>query len=137
MTAWRTVRSLSAADGVLLIEAAALLLVVRLSLSRVGFHSLRATLQGKPLSRVLPRDRVVWAVKAVARRFPATSCLVEALVMNTLLRRHGHVSDLKIGVRLGDRAWRDIPLDAHAWVECDGRIVIGAVADLDEYAVLA
>ena len=57
--------------------------------------------------------------------------------MSTLLRRHGHVSDLKIGVRLGDRTRPDIPLDAHAWVECDGRIVIGAVADLDEYAVLA
>ena len=137
MTAWRAVRSLSAADGVLLIEAAALLLVVRLRLSRVGFHSLRTALQRKPPSRVLPRDRVVWAVKAVARRFPATPCLVEALVMNTLLRRHGHVSDLKIGVRLGDRTRRDIPLDAHAWVECDGRIVVGAVADLDEYAVLA
>ena len=57
--------------------------------------------------------------------------------MNTLLRRHGHASDVKIGVRLGDRASGGIPLDAHAWVECDGRIVSGAVAELDEYAVLA
>ena len=57
--------------------------------------------------------------------------------MHALLHRHGHASNLKIGVRLVDRAVRDVPLDAHAWVECDGRIVIGAVADLDEYAVLA
>lgn len=136
MTTWRAVRRLSAADGVLLIEAALLLAAVRFGLSLLGFRPLRAALQRVSTSRQQPRERVIWAVKAVARRFPAARCLAQALVMNTLLSRHGHSSDLKIGVRLVDRAEHDVPLDAHAWVECDGRIVIGAVADLDEYAVL-
>ena len=137
MTLWRAVRGLPAADGVLLIEAAALLLAARLGLSLIGFQSLRAALQRRSPSRNRPRDRVVWAVNAVARRVPATRCLAQALVMHALLHRHGHASTLKIGVRLVDRALHDVPLDAHAWVECDGRVVIGAVADLDEYAVLA
>ena len=136
MTTWRAVRGLTAADGVLLVEAAVLLLAVRLSLSVVGFHRLRAALQRRTRSRNRPRERVVWAVQAVARRLPVSGCLAHALVMDTLLHRHGHASHLKIGVRRVDRSVREVPLDAHAWVECDGRIVIGAVADLHEYAVL-
>jgi hypothetical protein len=136
MTSWRADRGLSAADGVLLLEAVALSLGVRCGLAVVGFHPLRNALQRKSPSRLLPRDRVVWAVKAVARRLPSMPCLAEALVMSTLLRLHGHASNLKIGVRRGDRIRRDVPLDAHAWVECDGRIVIGSVDDLDDYAVL-
>jgi hypothetical protein len=136
MTMWRAVRGLPAADGVLLLEAAALLLAVRLGLPLIGFHPLRAALQRRIPSRNRPHDRMVWAVNAVARRVPATRCLAQALVMHALLHRHGHASNLKIGVRLVDRA-REVPLDAHAWVECDGRVVIGAVADLNEYAVLA
>jgi hypothetical protein len=137
MTTWRAVRRLSAADGVLLIEAAILLVAVRFGLALMGFRRLRTALPRVTTSRQQPRDRVVWAVKAIARRLPAARCLSQALVMNALLSRHGHASDLKIGVRLADRTVRDVPLDAHAWVECDGRIVIGAIADLDEYAVLA
>jgi hypothetical protein len=136
MTIWRAARGLSAADGVLLLEAASLLLAVRLGLRIVGFHAVRAALQRGRSSISRPRDRVVWAMKAVAKRLPATRCLAQALAMNALLHRHGHASNLKIGVRLIDRAERDVPLDAHAWVECDGRVVIGAVADLEEYAVL-
>jgi hypothetical protein len=137
MTTWRALRRLSAADGVLLLEAAILLVAVRFGLALMGFRPLRAALRRVTTSRPQPRDRVIWAVKAIARRFPAARCLSQALVMNTLFSRYGHASDLKIGVRLVDRAVRDVPLDAHAWVECDGRIVIGAIADLDEYAVLA
>ena len=136
MTAWRVVRGLSAADAVLVVEAAALLLAARVCLPLMGFDRLRAALHRPRRAALRPRDRVVWAFKAVARRIPATPCLAEALAMDTLLRRHGQASALRIGVRTGDRDARNMRLDAHAWVECDGLIVIGAVANLDEYAVL-
>ena len=136
MTAWRLVRGMSAADGALVIEAAALLLAVRVCLPLIGFDRLRTALQWLRPAALRPRDRVVWAFKAVARRIPSASCLAEALAMDALLRRHGHAFALRIGVRAGDRDGRHGPLDAHAWVECDGLVVIGAVPNLDEYAVL-
>jgi hypothetical protein len=48
-----------------------------------------------------------------------------------MLRRHVHTPALKIGVRRGAA----MSLDAHAWVECDGTVVIGTTPALTEYAV--
>ena len=50
-----------------------------------------------------------------------------ALIM---LRQLGYEPELKIGVAREGRL-----LDAHAWVECDGHIVVGD-AGLDRYSVL-
>lgn len=77
--------------------------------------------------------RIVWAVSAMGRRVPGTTCLVEALAAHCMLRRHGHRPALKIGVRRG----AVVALDAHAWVECGGAVVIGRSAALTEYAVLS
>ena len=76
--------------------------------------------------------RIVWAVRAAGSRLPKTTCLVEALVAETLLHRHGHAASLKIGVRRGARP----SLDAHAWVECGGAPVIGTTPAMAEYATL-
>jgi len=43
-------------------------------------------------------------------------------VVQRLLRKKGHASDLRIGVRKGNGQ----PLEAHAWVEYQGVVVIGA-----------
>lgn len=51
---------------------------------------------------------------------PAT-CLPQALLLQTLLRRRGHDGQLRIGVRRNEGA-----TDAHAWVEVQG-VVIGQV----------
>jgi hypothetical protein len=67
-----------------------------------------------------PFDRVVWSVKAVARRLPGCTCLVSALALQRLLSRQGHVSELHVGVaRQGER------FAAHAWVTRDGELLIG------------
>lgn len=82
----------------------------------------------------VPAARVAWAVQALSRRAPGpTTCLAQALVAHALLRRFGHPSVLRIGVR-DPRLSRQ--LSAHAWVECDGRVVIGALPDLGDYAAL-
>jgi hypothetical protein len=66
--------------------------------------------------------RIGWAVRAVSRRMPRSTCLVEALAVQLLLAHHGHRSDLRVGVARGvDRRFM-----AHAWVEVDGGIVVGA-----------
>ena len=59
----------------------------------------------------------VWAVTAAARRVPGTRCLAWSLALRGLLSQMGVVSRLRIGVAAG----ADGRLDAHAWVECEGR----------------
>jgi len=63
---------------------------------------------------------------------PAASCLTQALAMLVLLDWFGHSSELRIGVAKNgaDR------LKAHAWVECEGKIVIGRRMDLSRFTVL-
>ena len=68
---------------------------------------------------------MIWAVTVVGRRmFPNTPCLTQAVVIHGLLLRNGHPSQLRVGVRK-DREGR---FGAHAWVESEGRIVVGGEA---------
>jgi hypothetical protein len=57
--------------------------------------------------------------------------VAEAVVQE--LRRRGHEPLLRIGVRQSDHSL----LEAHAWVECDGHIVMGEVPQIAGYAILA
>ena len=123
----------SAADRALLAEALLLLLIVRVALHLVPFSTLRKRLDRRAVVEDRPVDRVAWAVGAAARRVPGTTCLAEALVAHNMLRRHGHAPVLRIGVREGDSS----PITAHAWVECDGAVVMGAVDNLADHAVLS
>lgn len=60
------------------------------------------------------------AVMRVSRFVPGATCLSQSLATKILLAHRGFDSSLKIGVdAAADR------LQAHAWVECDGEVVIG------------
>jgi hypothetical protein len=71
----------------------------------------------------LSAGEISWAAIAGAGRVPGAKCLVVALVGEAMLKAAGHEAELCIGVstRVGFKA--------HAWVELDGRAVIGAAAD--------
>ena len=59
------------------------------------------------------------------------NCLPRAVVLWTLLRRRGLAPDIRIGVRrTGER------LDAHAWVEIDGRPLDDNTAVEDRFSPL-
>jgi hypothetical protein len=65
---------------------------------------------------------------------PGRTCLNDALAADVMLCRRGYGSLLRLGVKKGrDPAG---PLEAHAWVECDGAIVTGELATMDEYKLL-
>ena len=49
------------------------------------------------------------------------TCLVQALALQVLLEREGFPASLCIGVARGQRG----QLEGHAWVESQGRILIG------------
>jgi hypothetical protein len=70
-------------------------------------------------------ERIVWAVGAAGRLVPRTTCLARALAAQALLARRGHASELRLGVAGG--AGR--VFEAHAWLERDGRVLIGGPVD--------
>ena len=116
---------LPAAERRLLCGTALLLGATGLGLRVLSFYTVRRLLHrlGRLAARTrLPADRIAWAVTAAGRNIPgAGNCLVQALAAETLLRRHGHRAELRIGVA---RAAAQ-PFQAHAWVECDGRAFLG------------
>jgi hypothetical protein len=78
-------------------------------------------------------DRIAWAVDAVSRHMPVdVTCLTQALATEFLLGRLGQPSNLRIGVAKDEQN----ELQAHAWIEIEGRVLIGGKVDLSRYVVL-
>lgn len=125
----------------LLLEAAAATAFVWAGLRLMPFLTLQRMLDRLPMVRKPDRDRastivsVSWAVTAVSARFPPATCLVQALAAAALLRRRGLACELRLGVR-GPGAADGAGLEAHAWVECDGRVAVGALDHLSELTVM-
>ena len=136
-------RALSSDERRLLIRAVLLLAVIRLGLGRLPFTALRrlvthdwqkARLAAGDHRQVA--DRIVWAVTAAAsRRVPGpTTCLSRALAVHAMLSRRGYPSRLHIGVVRGGEG----ELEGHAWVESDGRVLIGGTAsEIGQFTRLA
>jgi hypothetical protein len=130
---------LPSADRRFLVQAAFLLGVVRLGLWLLPFGSLRRLLarmtQVPPEPRETDRasmDRITWAVTVTSRYIPMTTCLTQAMVTQVLLGQCGHPASLRVGVARSEAG----QLQAHAWVESQGRIVLGNLKDLSRYAPL-
>jgi hypothetical protein len=78
-------------------------------------------------------ERIAWAVSVTRRYVPAATCLTQALVTKFLLDRYGHHAIMRIGVRRSDSGL----FQAHAWVESNGKVVIGGSESLKHYIPLA
>jgi len=139
MNALAKFRQLQPPDRRLLLRTLPLVLFVRIwlwvapyrPLHRMLHRLARTSFDSSLINRNYP-DRAAWAVAAVSRRVPgARTCLVEALALEFLLLRHGFPVDLRLGVCRDE----DGRMRAHAWVEHQGRVVIGA-ADMKKYTLL-
>jgi len=97
--------------------------VVRRALTRLGRHAASHRLSLNELSH---------ALTVLQRYVPFSTCLVQALTAHILLLRHGERAALHLGVtKTGVQH-----LQAHAWVECRGRVLVGELADLSRYTPL-
>ena len=74
-------------------------------------------------------DRIIWAVETASRYIPHVTCFIEALTAWYLLTRRGHPVKLRIGVKK-DKIGK---FEAHAWVEGNGRVLIGRLPDHTKY----
>ena len=85
-------------------------------LERVNRAAPRAV--GKPS---IPLRRLIKRIMQARHYAPvSTTCLSESLAAQALLSRYGHSGELRIGVHKTDGRF-----EAHAWVECADRILIG------------
>jgi len=128
--------SLPARDVLLLLRTGVLLVAVALGLRFFSLRELQALLGRWGRSRA-PAEaaRLAWTVEAAGRHRLGT-CLSRALALQVLLSRHGFSSRLWLGVQrdtVGAAARG--PLRAHAWLEHDGRAIIGGPAP-DGYTLL-
>jgi hypothetical protein len=77
---------------------------------------------------------VSWAIRVVSARLRSATCLAHALAADAMLRRRGVASQLRFGIAVRPAA--DAAIAAHAWVECDGGLTIGAAGHQPPLAVL-
>jgi len=89
-------------------------------------RSAAVTMGARPGRRV-ERRAIVEAVGAAGRVVPGSNCLSEALTGWVLLARGGFEPGLKIGVSTSPH------FQAHAWVVCDGEVLVGGGGGVDAY----
>lgn len=119
----------------LLILSALLLVASKISLSLFSFKSLLNyidSLKQKPESKKtynISEEKIVWAVEVAGKYVPYATCLVRAITAQALLKKYGFSSDLRIGILKNDKG----KIDAHAWIERHGKIIIGNLDDLSRF----
>ena len=129
--AFRKLRALSPRERRLLLEAALLVPAVHALQQTLPYRRWRALLT-RPTPRRAHRDapspaQIAEAVERARRGVPGVyKCLPAAYAAHLLMHRHGHASSVQVGVAR-DPAGK---VEAHAWVEHDGRILLGALPDL-------
>ena len=122
----RTLVSLSASEIRAFITATLLVGSIRVFLwllpSRFILRGVRrlAILPERSVARRPSAAQIVWSIEAASRRIPRASCLTQAIATQILFRRHGYGSRLCLGVAPDAGSFR-----AHAWIERNGKIVIG------------
>ena len=120
----------------LLIRSWILLGLIRLGLRLLPFITLKNFLAkiGPILAEGKGRfsdEQLAWAIGVSSTYLPKVTCLVQALALHLLLQQAGYQTFLHIGVDsgIGGR------LEAHAWVESQGRILIGG-SNIGKYTPL-
>lgn len=133
---WRLKRG----DRHLLIRTVVLLSLIRLGLRLLPFRVLLTLLSGihRPSSCFVSTDlrcvaRCVWAVNVSSRLMSGeVKCLARALTTKLLLNQFGIDTDLKLGVAKSTGG----ALEAHAWVEYQGQVIMGHLNDLPRFIPL-
>lgn len=128
---------LTPGDRYLLMNVFLLVGAVRIALQLFPFETVRRWLANQSRLTVTAQsgvtERLLWSVRVASHHMLGDKpCLTQALVAQMLLSQHGMLTDLRIGIaknHLGE-------LQAHAWLERDGNVIIGDLRDLSRYKSL-
>jgi Transglutaminase-like superfamily len=140
MAKWAKLLRLTKDKRQLLLKACLVLTSIRLGLYLLPFQLLMRVIGAACKADTQPTatspnpvESVIWAVQGISRHLPGNpKCLAQALTTKVLLHQQGYVSKLQIGVAKSDNG----SLEAHAWIEYEGRIVIGNLRDLSRFIPL-
>lgn len=122
----------SSQERSLMLRAFPLVALVRLGLSVLPYRVVRkwaarlAPQAGNGRDDALtPREigNLMQGIERASRLVPKASCLTQAITAQVMLARRGQAARLQIGVARGEEA----KFEAHAWIECRDRIIIGGL----------
>ena len=127
------------AEQALLVRAVTVLGAIRLGLWLLPFRMLKGVLSNSirttavsPGKRDLLTERAVWAVQAATRYVPHATCLTQALAGQILLRLEGIPASVQIGVAKE----KGEAFEAHAWLDAEGKVLLGGSDSNQRYARL-
>lgn len=131
---------LPAPDRQLVFLTLLLMSMIRFGLWLVPFRLLLRFLKGisqrspeNKAQNTVSIEKIVWAVELSSRFMPGgVKCLARALTTKVLLDWYWYTPDLRIGVAKSDSG----QLEAHAWIENQGQVIIGNLADLSRFTPL-
>ncbi|WP_017317180.1 lasso peptide biosynthesis B2 protein [Mastigocladopsis repens] len=134
---------LSGGDRNLLAITFILLTAIRLGLFFLAFRNLLKLLQKisqqnfrfpfETHKSQISVGKIVWAVNVATRYMPrGAKCLARALTTQLLMSHYGYSSELRIGVAKKEGG----QLEAHAWIEYQGRVALGYLPDLSRFIPL-
>ena len=139
MKKFRSFFSLPFAEKLLLGESLFLVAFIGLILRIVPFTFLKKSLAARLAARAKQKpvnwkqiNLIVRSVRSVSRFLPFATCLPQALAAMFLMKSKGQNSELKIGVAKDEKQ----NFKAHAWLEINGRIIIGKLPLHWQYKVL-
>jgi hypothetical protein len=130
----RTFQYLSSRDRKLAVFAITVLLLARvglwllpfkLFLRFVGRQRKQFSVEQRPTAQ-----QIAWAVRLAARNVGWSACLQQAASVYYLLSWYGYSSSFRIGVS------SEPTFQAHAWVECEGRVLAGGWEPVGRFATL-
>ncbi|MEM9005879.1 MAG: lasso peptide biosynthesis B2 protein [Cyanobacteria bacterium P01_F01_bin.86] len=92
---------------------------------------------GEASDQRTPTDRnvakLVWSIQVAGRYLPGRAkCLARALATQVLMNWYRYSSELRIGVDKTPAG----EFRAHAWIEYQGRVIIGNLKDLSQFTPL-
>jgi hypothetical protein len=120
------------AELTLVLLTIALTASVRAALWTVHFRRLKQTVDACRPSKLLTGCytdvQIARAVRIASRYVPHATCLTQALTAQMLLTWADIEAKTLIGVRRIEK------FEAHAWVECGGRVLVGGAAESATYA---
>jgi hypothetical protein len=122
MTVFGNFMALKSADKRLILKTFFLNYYMRLILWTFPFqkvHKIACKMGIKHKKDHIEISRLMWAVNATSHYVFKSTCLTKAITSQILLDQYGYVSILRIGVI------NESEFEAHAWVECEGDVVMG------------
>lgn len=136
----RRLIALSWTNQWLLVQSMFWLISIKLGLYIFQFQTLRDVLAkasqkkgylGEPVPNSI--ERVVWSIEFSSRYLPVfINCLPKALAAQVMLSQRGQNVEVIIGARRNQLG----QLQAHAWVEFQGKVIVGNINNLSQFSRL-